>query len=179
MVSDLVRENGWADGNDYKIRFTYNLVTKVDYPHLIVDTMQFAIQEIKAMPESDRLALHMKVGLSSMMSGLYFANAEEMFGTAVYLTVSMMNDYSIKPDSPAGTKIPRQVTFTYRKTEKGWKKLDCRMTWVSHPHREQAPATRRYRPPLHSRKHHQRIKNAFRMQGNTRFVCNRAVSVRL
>jgi hypothetical protein len=149
-VSDLKRENGWQEGQDYKIRFTYNLKAKVDYPHLIVDLLKDSAAEIKAMPEADRNAFRMQIGLSSMVAGMssnvpdieaeiqsYKQYPEildqvrnsrdlqdaELLGSAIYLTTSVLHDYGIQKGQPAGTNIPRQVTFTYRKTEKGWRKL--------------------------------------------------------
>jgi hypothetical protein len=150
VVSDLKRENGWQEGQDYKIRFTYNLKAKVDYPHLIVDLLKDSAAEIKAMPEADRNAFRMQIGLSSMVAGMssnvpdieaeiqsYKQYPEildqvrnsrdlqdaELLGSAIYLTTSVLHDYGIQKGQPAGTNIPRQVTFTYRKTEKGWRKL--------------------------------------------------------
>jgi hypothetical protein len=150
VVSDLKRENGWQEGQDYKIRFTYNLKAKVDYPHLIVDLLKDSAAEIKAMPEADRNAFRLQIGLSSMVAGMssnvpdieaeiqsYKQYPEildqvrnsrdlqdaELLGPAIYVTTSVLHDYGIQKGQPAGTNIPRQVTFTYRKTEKGWRKL--------------------------------------------------------
>jgi hypothetical protein len=150
VVSDLQRENGWQEGQDYKIRFTYNLKAKVDYPHLIVDLLKDSAAEIKAMPEADRNAFRLQIGLSSMVAGMssnvpdieaeiqsYKQYPEildqvrnsrdlqdaELLGPAIYVTTSVLHDYGIQKGQPAGTNIPRQVTFTYRKTEKGWRKL--------------------------------------------------------
>jgi hypothetical protein len=151
VVADLKRENGWQEGQDYKIRFTYNLQAKVDYPHLIVDLLKGSAAEIKAMPKANRKAFMLQVGLGSMMAGLspevpdikaeidsykqYPAIVEhlrnsrdlqedtDLLVAAVYGTALILHDYGIQKGQPAGTNIPRQVTFTYRKTEKGWQKL--------------------------------------------------------
>jgi hypothetical protein len=150
-VAELKRENGWAEGQDYKIHFTYNLKAKVDYPHLIVDLLKKSADEIKAMPKADRSAFAMQVGLGSMMAAMSsdvpdikaemesykqypaivdhirnsrdFHDDSSLLASSVYLTTSILQEYGIRKGQPAGTNIPRQVTFTYRKTEKGWQKL--------------------------------------------------------
>jgi len=150
-VADLVRENGWDEGGEYKIHFTYNLITTVDYPNLVVALLKKSVVEIKAMPKADRSALVMQVGLTSMLSGMSsdapdvkaeldsyknfpaiidyirgnkdFQDDSELLVSATYLTTNVLRDYNIRQGIAASTKIPRQVTFTYRKTEKGWQKV--------------------------------------------------------
>lgn len=151
VVDDLKRENGWLEGQDYKIHFTYNLKAKVDYPGMIVQLLKESANEIKAMPRPDRAALTMQVGLTSMMAGMSsdvpdvkaelesykqypaivdhirnsrdFKEDDNLLVPSVYLTTALLKSYGVQKGQPAGTKLPRQVTLTYRKTEKGWQKL--------------------------------------------------------
>jgi hypothetical protein len=151
VVADLKRENGWQEGQDYKIHFTYNIEAKVDYPHLVVDLLKKSAAEIKAMPQADRTAIAMQIGLGSMMAAMssdvpdvkaemesykhypdildYIRNSgdfredADLLVPSVYVTTTILHDYGVRKDQPLGTKLPRQVTFTYRKTEKGWQKM--------------------------------------------------------
>jgi len=151
VVDDLKRENGWLEGQDYKIHYTYNLKAKVDYPGMIVQLLKESANEIKAMPRPDRAALTMQVGLTSMMAGMSsdvpdvkaelesykqypaivdhirdspaFREDGDLLVPSVYLVTALLKSYGVQKGQPAGAKIPRQVTLTYRKTEKGWQKL--------------------------------------------------------
>jgi hypothetical protein len=151
VVADLKRENGWPEEQTYKIHFTYNLKAKVDYPQLVVELLKKSAADIKAMPKADRAAFSMQVGLGSMMAAMssevpdikaeiegyrqypaivdYIRSSRELqddtglLASTVYLATTVMQNYGIQKGQPAGTAIPRQVTFTYRKTEKGWQKL--------------------------------------------------------
>lgn len=150
-VTDLNRENGWAEGEYYKIHFTYNLTTKLDYPQLVINLLDESLKYAQALPSADLMGLQMQVGLTSMLSGMssevtdvkkavqsyrrypevnaYIDGNEawqkdsSLLAVSAFVTASALNSYQVIDGAPRGTKIPRQVTFTYRKTEKGWQRM--------------------------------------------------------
>ena len=52
-----------------------------------------------------------------------FQEDDDLLVPSIYITTVLLHNYDIRKGQPAGTKLPRQVTLSYRKTEKGWQKL--------------------------------------------------------
>lgn len=146
-VVDLIRENGWKDGDNYKVKFTYNLKTKYDYPGVVLKIITKAAEEVQNMDESEKASAFPNNGMRLVKSvlnpdGLDLIQAldsyrqmpkvrdfiksnsvlksdEDNIFLATIIASSAIKNYGVT-EAPVGTKISRQVTFTYMKTEKGW-----------------------------------------------------------
>lgn len=155
LTKDLKRENGWADGSNYKIRYQYNLVSRSNYPQMIIQILADSADELKNTPKQERDAIKIQLGLSGMLAGMTEAfGGDNPIGNALTLpkkypeisdylqskndiyrqytdlrligligAYSILNDLGLQISAPAGTTTPREVTLTYMKTEKGWKKV--------------------------------------------------------
>lgn len=144
-VTDFVRENGWESGNNYSVRFNYNIVPVADYEHMwalalpalaLTDEFkgktaaqilqnvdltnyQYQIAKDQGRKTLERVANYPGLELALKAFHLVYNHSDfELFSVEV-LNINF-NLIGFKIGMKAGDKIPRTVTLTYVKTEKGW-----------------------------------------------------------
>ncbi|MDP2852062.1 MAG: hypothetical protein Q8O23_01520 [Gallionella sp.] len=70
-VTDLARENGWAEGeNRYLIRFNYSLVSQKPYPEMLIEYLKQSEDEFKNMSDAELNAAKMQMGMGAMLTDM-------------------------------------------------------------------------------------------------------------
>ena len=153
-LANLKRENGWKVGENYKIKFTYDFVAKTDYEGVLASLLGESADYYKGISSGEQMRLQMVAGFlgglaagngsfdvagtqailgkfsgmpvvtAAIQSNPNFKVDKTSLAVSTYIASNVIKTYGIGKDTVVGTKIPRQITLTYMKTENGWIKAD-------------------------------------------------------
>lgn len=148
-ITNIQRENGWKQGDTYKISSTYDVQTTVDYPQVLWTVIKSAKQQIvdaqtkwalmnvdatedgwrSAISDFDETYKRAKVDLNLPAFKKYIASDSELASNHTYafnllmLAENTLVGFHIADNAPVGTLANQKLTLNYHKTENGWEKV--------------------------------------------------------
>lgn len=69
-VENLIRDNGWQEEQEYKIKFNYDLVAKSSYPEIFIEKLKVFTDEGRSMTAEERKKMMLPMAMVGMAFGL-------------------------------------------------------------------------------------------------------------
>jgi hypothetical protein len=153
-LANVVHENGWKEGENYKIKFTYDFVAKANYEGVLASLIGESAEYYKGISSPEKMRLQMVAGMlggfatgkgifdvadtktildqfsampivvAAIKSNPEFSADKTSLAVSTFIAANVIKSYAISHETVVGTKVSREITLLYMKTEKGWIKTD-------------------------------------------------------